>query len=193
MFNRHQYPFVLIDISLARGLLWFAEVLLIISQLSRLSHKVCRLHSPPFLLLKFTNIGSVRHECLIVPLMIFQLSFSFKSDGVDVNVTPGKRQVFVQEEKVLLATIKSSLRKMFDGPTVLFDVNNKPVMQIKLSVSTFVPKYCIGDSYGNEDLRCSEINQDEKVSDLPASVVPKRANVEKGNLHHLAVSRGSFH
>ena len=84
------------DISLARGLLWFAEVLLIISQLhdflllillSRLSHKVCRLHSPPFLLLKFTNIGSVRHECLIAPLMIFHLSFSVKSDGVDVNVT----------------------------------------------------------------------------------------------------------
>ena len=67
--------------------------------------------------------------------MIFQLSFSIKSDGVDVNVTPGKRQVFVQEEKVLLAIIKSSLGKKFDGPTVSFDVNQKPLMQIKLSVS----------------------------------------------------------
>ena len=33
MFNRHQYPFVMMDISLARGLLWFAGVLLIISLL----------------------------------------------------------------------------------------------------------------------------------------------------------------
>ena len=33
MFNRHQYPFVMTDISLARGLLWFAVVLLNISQL----------------------------------------------------------------------------------------------------------------------------------------------------------------
>lgn len=33
MFNRHQYPIVIMDISLARGLLWFAKVLLIISQL----------------------------------------------------------------------------------------------------------------------------------------------------------------
>ena len=66
-------------------------------------------------------------------------TFIFLSDGVDVNVTPDKRQVFVQEEKVLLATIKSSLRKMFDGGTASFDVNQKPLMQIKLSASTFVP------------------------------------------------------
>ena len=33
MFNRHQYPIVIMDISLARGLLWFAKVLFIISQL----------------------------------------------------------------------------------------------------------------------------------------------------------------
>ena len=33
MFNRHQYPFVMIDISLARGLLWFVAVLLLMSQL----------------------------------------------------------------------------------------------------------------------------------------------------------------
>ena len=155
--------------------------------LSRLSHKVCLLHSSPFLLLTFTNIGSVRHECLLVALMIFQLSFSFKLDGVDVNVTPEKRQVFVQEEKVLLATIKSSLRKMFDGPTVSFDVNQKPLMQIKLSVSTFVPKYCNGDS-----LRCSEINQDEKLSHLPASVLPKRAHFEKGKFPSLSSFKRKF-
>lgn len=33
MFNRNQYPFVMIDISLARGLLWFVAVLLLMSQL----------------------------------------------------------------------------------------------------------------------------------------------------------------
>ena len=33
MFNRHQYPFVMIDISLARGLLWFVAVVLLMSQL----------------------------------------------------------------------------------------------------------------------------------------------------------------
>ena len=65
-------------------------------------------------------------------------------------------------------------------------------MQVKLSVSTFDPKYGNGDSHGNEDLRCSEINQDEKVSDLPASVVPKRAEVEKGKFPSLSSFKRKF-
>ena len=116
----------------------------------------------------------------------------FLSDGVDVNVTPDKRQVFVQEEKVLLATIKSSLRRMFDGGTASFDVNQNPLMQIKLSASTFVPRNCNGDSHGNKDPRCSEIKQDEKISDLPASVVPTRMHVGKGKFPSLSSFKRKF-
>ena len=122
-------------------------------------------------------------------------TFIFLSDGVDVNVTPDKRQVFVQEEKVLLATIKSSLRKMFDGTgTASFDVNHTPLMQIKLSASTFVPRNYNGDSHGNENLRSSEIKQDEKVSDLYLLQLYQQGRMSrKGNFHRLAVSKGSFH
>ena len=49
---------------------------------------------------------------------------------MDVNVTPDKRQVFVQEEKVLLATIKTSLKRMYDPSTASFDINYKPLTQI---------------------------------------------------------------
>ena len=119
-------------------------------------------------------------------------TFIFLSDGVDVNVTPDKRQVFVQEEKVLLATIKSSLRKMFDGGTASFDVNQKPLMQVKLSASTFVSRPYNGDSHGNEDLRCSQMKQDEKVSDQPASVVPTRTHVEKGKFPSLSSFKRKF-
>ena len=38
----------------------------------------------------------------------------------------------------------------------------------------------------NENLQCSEIKQDEKVSDLPASVVPARTDVEKGKFPSLS-------
>ena len=119
-------------------------------------------------------------------------SVIFLSDGVGVNVTPDKRQVFVQEEKVLLATIKSSLRRIFDGGTASFDVNQKPLMQIKLSASRFVPRNCNGDSHENENLQCSEIKQDEKVSDLPASVVPTRTQVKKGKFPSLSSFKRKF-
>ena len=35
--------------------------------------------------------------------------FLCDADNVDVNVTPDKRQIYVQEEKLLLATIKVNI------------------------------------------------------------------------------------
>lgn len=37
------------------------------------------------------------------------------TECVDVNVTPDKRQIFLQEEKVLLATLKTSLISMYEA------------------------------------------------------------------------------
>ncbi|KAG7491853.1 hypothetical protein MATL_G00007990 [Megalops atlanticus] len=43
------------------------------------------------------------------------LNITVASDCVDVNVTPDKRQIFLQEEKLLLAILKSSLIAMYEG------------------------------------------------------------------------------
>ncbi|XP_066519874.1 mismatch repair endonuclease PMS2 isoform X2 [Hoplias malabaricus] len=42
------------------------------------------------------------------------LNISVASEYVDVNVTPDKRQIFLQEEKLLLAILKSSLIAMYE-------------------------------------------------------------------------------
>ena len=55
-----------------------------------------------------------------------------------------------------------------------------------------VPRTCNGDSHENENLQCSEIKQDEKVSDLPASVVPTRTHVEKGKFPSLSSFKRKF-
>ncbi|CAL8283710.1 unnamed protein product [Merluccius merluccius] len=43
------------------------------------------------------------------------LNISVASDCVDVNVTPDKRQIFLQEEKLLLAILKTSLMAMYES------------------------------------------------------------------------------
>ncbi|XP_054625109.1 mismatch repair endonuclease PMS2 isoform X2 [Dunckerocampus dactyliophorus] len=43
------------------------------------------------------------------------LNIEVASECVDVNVTPDKRQIFLQEEKLLLAILKSSLISMFEA------------------------------------------------------------------------------
>ena len=63
---------------------------------------------------------------------------------------------------------------------------------MELSASTFVPRNCNGDSHENENLQCSEIKQDEKVSDLSASVVPARTHVEKGKCPSLSSFKRKF-
>lgn len=93
--------------------------------------------------------------------------FLFLSDGVDVNVTPDKRQVFVQNEKALLVTIRTSLKKMFDPSTASFNINQKPLMQIKLPVDSFALKTRV-DPFEDEIQHqqnniCTETKEENKV------------------------------
>lgn len=53
-----------------------------------------------------------RHQYPFVALHI-----TMKKESVDVNVTPDKRQIFMENEKILLATIKTSLVRIYE-PTV---------------------------------------------------------------------------
>lgn len=49
------------------------------------------------------------------------------SECVDVNVTPDKRQIFVQEEKLLLATLKSSLINLYEAGVNKISMNYTPI------------------------------------------------------------------
>ncbi|KAJ8413699.1 hypothetical protein AAFF_G00082060 [Aldrovandia affinis] len=55
------------------------------------------------------------------------LNISVASDCVDVNVTPDKRQVFLQEEKLLLATLKSTLVSMYETGVNKISLSNPPL------------------------------------------------------------------
>ena len=52
------------------------------------------------------------------------INFS-STELVDVNITPDKRQIFIQNEKLLLATLKTSLLKMFEDTAGSYDLNTK--------------------------------------------------------------------
>ncbi|KAB5555454.1 hypothetical protein PHYPO_G00034430 [Pangasianodon hypophthalmus] len=54
------------------------------------------------------------------------LNISVASECVDVNVTPDKRQIFLQEEKLLLAILKSSLIAMYESGVNKISLNHTP-------------------------------------------------------------------
>ncbi|XP_065540429.1 mismatch repair endonuclease PMS2 [Lathamus discolor] len=53
------------------------------------------------------------------------LNISVDSECIDINVTPDKRQILLQEEKLLLAILKTSLMKMFGSDVNKLHVNQK--------------------------------------------------------------------
>jgi len=49
------------------------------------------------------------------------------AESVDVNLTPDKRKILLENENVLLAVIKASLMEIFDSAATSFTVNNIPL------------------------------------------------------------------
>ncbi|XP_018578148.1 mismatch repair endonuclease PMS2 isoform X2 [Anoplophora glabripennis] len=64
------------------------------------------------------------------------LNIITKSSLVDVNVTPDKRQIFLENEKILLATVKASLIKVFKSFPSTFKMQNLDVSHIISSGKT---------------------------------------------------------
>ncbi|XP_074518976.1 mismatch repair endonuclease PMS2 [Halichoeres trimaculatus] len=59
------------------------------------------------------------------------LNIAVASECVDVNVTPDKRQIFLQEEKLLLAIIKTSLINLYEAGVNKISLNSAPVSLTK--------------------------------------------------------------
>ncbi|RXN04558.1 mismatch repair endonuclease PMS2 [Labeo rohita] len=80
------------------------------------------------------------------------LNITVASDCVDVNVTPDKRQILLQEEKLLLATLKSSLIVMFETGVNKISLNH---------ITPAITKLCrpIETSAGSEDREIGSVSE----------------------------------
>ncbi|XP_071265744.1 mismatch repair endonuclease PMS2-like isoform X2 [Salvelinus alpinus] len=90
------------------------------------------------------------------------LNITVASECVDVNVTPDKRQIFLQEEKLLLAIMKSSLIAMYETGVNKISLNH-------MSYST-TSKHTLQDSY-----RPAEPPSDMEGCQVPSSEMAPEA------------------
>ncbi|XP_035528341.1 mismatch repair endonuclease PMS2 isoform X2 [Morone saxatilis] len=63
------------------------------------------------------------------------LNIAVASECVDVNVTPDKRQIFLQEEKLLLAILKTSLINMYEAGVNKISLNYTPIPSTNTTAS----------------------------------------------------------
>ncbi|KAM5301671.1 mismatch repair endonuclease PMS2 isoform 1-T1 [Glossophaga mutica] len=59
------------------------------------------------------------------------LNISVDSECVDINVTPDKRQILLQEERLLLAVLKTSLTGMFDSDAGRLSARQQPLVGVE--------------------------------------------------------------
>ncbi|XP_054285964.1 mismatch repair endonuclease PMS2-like [Macrosteles quadrilineatus] len=69
-------------------------------------------------------VNEVFHQYNLHQQPFVFLNVSSARDSVDVNVTPDKRQVFLEHEKLLLATVKASLQVLYENIPSTYTVNN---------------------------------------------------------------------
>eukprot|EP00066_Takifugu_rubripes_P000791 XP_003961536.1 PREDICTED: mismatch repair endonuclease PMS2 [Takifugu rubripes] len=74
------------------------------------------------------------------------LNISVASECVDVNVTPDKRQIFLQEEKLLLAVLKSSLISMYEAGVNKISLNFSSLPSANTSASDICQPATFKDS-----------------------------------------------
>ncbi|NXN95557.1 PMS2 endonuclease, partial [Rhinopomastus cyanomelas] len=67
------------------------------------------------------------------------LNIGVDSECIDINVTPDKRQILLQEEKLLLAILKTSLTEMFASDVNKLNVNQK-LLGVAGNLKTTLPE-----------------------------------------------------
>ncbi|XP_075224160.1 mismatch repair endonuclease PMS2 [Lycorma delicatula] len=69
-------------------------------------------------------VNEVYHQYNLHQSPFVFLNIKVPRDSVDVNVTPDKRQIFLDQEKILLDIIKESLQKLYEYIPSTFSMNN---------------------------------------------------------------------
>ncbi|XP_020655264.3 mismatch repair endonuclease PMS2 [Pogona vitticeps] len=112
------------------------------------------------------------------------LNICVDSERVDINVTPDKRQIFLQEEKLLLAVLKTSLMGMF-GSDANKLVINQPLPDVGGNVQTMLQ-----DEAGTSvaATACETLSQNPNSKTKMAVTVAKLR--ESFSLHQ--VKKGAF-
>ncbi|KAM9426324.1 mismatch repair endonuclease PMS2 [Pholidichthys leucotaenia] len=106
------------------------------------------------------------------------LNIAVASECVDVNVTPDKRQIFLQEEKLLLAILKSSLISMYEAGVNKISLNYTSTLGTNASTA-FEP--------------CPAISSDNKPEPGEKTQLSNQSPVSSMNLAGLKAAFSNHH
>uniref|UniRef100_A0AAX7VC56 Mismatch repair endonuclease PMS2 n=1 Tax=Astatotilapia calliptera TaxID=8154 RepID=A0AAX7VC56_ASTCA len=113
------------------------------------------------------------------------LNVAVASECVDVNVTPDKRQIFLQEEKLLLAILKTSLIAIYEGGVNKISLNYTPAPSTT-ALKSFILFLCffIDATSTSEPCRTvlSNENKAEREEDTESVILSPKSSLNLAGL-----------
>ncbi|KAM3859862.1 mismatch repair endonuclease PMS2-like [Diretmus argenteus] len=116
------------------------------------------------------------------------LNIAVASECVDVNVTPDKRQIFLQEEKLLLAILKTSLIAMYEVGVNKISLNHTPSTSVWATTQRSEAEQCQVVPWG-ENVR--EPGQDAKPALQSPKLSLNLARLKAAFSNHHSSSNGT--
>ncbi|KAM3833999.1 mismatch repair endonuclease PMS2-like [Diretmus argenteus] len=116
------------------------------------------------------------------------LNIAVASECVDVNVTPDKRQIFLQEEKLLLAILKTSLIAMYEVGVNKISFNHTPGTSVWATTQRSEAEQCQVVPWG-ENVR--EPGQDAKPALQSPKLSLNLARLKAAFSNHHSSSNGT--
>ncbi|XP_073968563.1 mismatch repair endonuclease PMS2 isoform X2 [Rhodnius prolixus] len=80
-------------------------------------------------------VNEIYHQFNVHQSPFVYLNITVAKDSVDVNVTPDKRQIFLNHEKLLVAIVKTSLLNTFKNIPSTFGMNNVPAKLYQTTIN----------------------------------------------------------
>uniref|UniRef100_A0A146KSI0 Mismatch repair endonuclease PMS2 n=1 Tax=Lygus hesperus TaxID=30085 RepID=A0A146KSI0_LYGHE len=128
-------------------------------------------------------VNEVYHQYNIHQYPFVYLNIKVSRDSVDVNVTPDKRQLFLDNEKVLISIVKASLERIYKSIPSTFTLNN---ISTKASVTTKMsgnvkPNLSIFSQWRSKNDTCKRSSEDSDGSPSNCKVMKLEGDYKKQN------------
>ncbi|XP_034249973.1 mismatch repair endonuclease PMS2 [Thrips palmi] len=111
-------------------------------------------------------VNEVYHQFNLHQFPFIFLNIKTARDSVDINVTPDKRQIFLDNEKLLVATVKASLLKLYEKIPHTYKVQNVAVGPTKSSSDICLPSANVSNESSYSSPNSTSSNKVSNFSSL---------------------------
>ncbi|BES91928.1 DNA mismatch repair protein [Nesidiocoris tenuis] len=136
-------------------------------------------------------VNDVYHKYNVHQYPFIFMNIKVTKESVDVNVTPDKRQIFINQEKALVAIVKATIENAFKPIASSFSLNNvpkKPLVSLASSQSNSKPNLSVFSQWRSKN-DSNKRSVEEDKGETPSKKVIKLEKESEVQLEQKPITR----